>query len=62
MGAVRGTVLDQDWYVFVFLSLDKRKFKPPSLLNQIQLLRYKSREGNGLLASLTHPTTGHRKL
>ena len=23
---------------------------------------YKSREGNGLLASLTNPTTGHRKL
>jgi len=36
MGAVRGTVLDQEWY--------------------------KSREGNGLLASLTNPTTGHRKL
>ena len=33
-----------------------------SRYNPRYLHRYKSREGNGLLASLTNPTTGHRKL
>ena len=35
---------------------------PINYLYNSDISRYKSREGNGLLASLTNPTTGHRKL